>query len=132
MKSNNNLRNLLICIIRRYYYLSFGEQLKSAHCMDIGVRIRGRPIDNEWAQLGAISVHEGIIRRLRSNIPTVSEWGSISEFLHVLFVGPPLKRCRCSKTGYETLDVFIKFCTYRIYFVPHHCDAQYSWRLGDS
>lgn len=40
--------------------------------MDIGIRIRGRPIDNEWAQLGAISVHEGIIRRLRSNIPAVS------------------------------------------------------------
>lgn len=42
--------------------------------MDIGVRIRGRPIDNEWAQLGAISVHEGEVRRLKIQVPSVSWW----------------------------------------------------------
>lgn len=40
--------------------------------MDIGVRIRGRPLDNEWAQLGAISVHEGEVRRLKIQVPSVS------------------------------------------------------------
>lgn len=56
----------------RYYYLSFGDGIKASHCVDIGVRMRGRPIDNEWAQLGAISVHEGEVRRLKIQLPTVS------------------------------------------------------------
>ena len=41
--------------------------------MDIGVRIRGRPVDNEWVQLGAISVHEGEVKRLKTQIPMVSD-----------------------------------------------------------
>lgn len=63
---------IFILWLIRYYYLSFGEQMKSSHCVDIGVRIRGRPIDNEWAQLGAISVHEGEVRRLKIQLQAVS------------------------------------------------------------
>lgn len=70
----------------RYYYLSFGEQVKTSHCVDIGVRIRGRPIDSEWAQLGAISVHEGEVRRLKIQVPAVSKVYSLSTSVLVWIV----------------------------------------------
>ncbi|XP_055682945.1 cytosolic endo-beta-N-acetylglucosaminidase [Lutzomyia longipalpis] len=47
----------------RFYYLSFDSSI-IAHIVDIGVRIRGQPFGGHWINLGAISIHSGVIGNL--------------------------------------------------------------------